>query len=348
MTTTTAASTAWLSTSSTGRDQKQQPPMASGVQLAADPANYRGLHLETIVLDNRLLHPLSARGVAPTTIKGHRKVLTWMKEEVRLDLREAPLAMAIIELVNRWRSQRGWRWSTTTTKMATIQGAMANLGAYGSMAGGQSRILLGSSPAWKMAMKACARKAREERGCQPKAVSASQIRSVCTNTALPMETRAAIALSWLTAGRCGDVLKLRFDDVTLNGATLMVCWKRGKTVGRRGPYTVSTTCPAALLPCLASFAQRIPGDMRPAFPNTTGKALKLALRSTGDRALEQRSVRRGALQQLAAQGLPTSTLLLFSGHTTARMLMRYLGHGRHATRDQTDMIHAAAMALTMG
>jgi hypothetical protein len=30
------------------------------------------------------------------------------------------------------------------------------------------------------------------------------------------------------------------------------------------------------------------------------------------------------------------------------MLMRYLGHGRHATRDQSEMINAAAMALSMG
>ena len=291
---------------------------------------------------------MSAHGLAPTTVKGHRKVLTWLRDELTLDLRHASLPMAVLSLVNRWRRERKWRWSTTTTKMATIQGALANLSVYGSMTGVPGRILLSTSPAWKLAMKAAARKAREEKGCQAKAVVGAQILQICTNLALPLETRAAIAVCWLTAGRGGDVLKLRKDDITLTGNKLMITWKRGKTVGRRGPYTVSTTCPAALLPSLYALTNYTTGDMHLAFPNTTGTMLKLALRSTGDRALEQRSIRRGALQQLSAQGLSTSTLMLFSGHTTPRMLMRYLGHGRFAHRDQTDMIVAAAMAFRLG
>ncbi len=40
-----------------------------------------------------------------------------------------------------------------------------------------------------------------------------------------------------------------------------------------------------------------------------------------------------------------AVLLLFSGHTAERMLMRYLGHGRLATADQERMIDASKMAL---
>ena len=52
--------------------------------------------------------------------------------------------------------------------------------------------------------------------------------------------------------------------------------------------------------------------LSPLFPSITGRAIKQALRSsTGDQLLEQRSLRRGALQELAAQGMALTTLLLF-------------------------------------
>mgnify|MGYP001573383159 FL=1 len=43
--------------------------------------------------------------------------------------------------------------------------------------------------------------------------------------------------------------------------------------------------------------------------------------------LQGRSLRRGSLQCLAAAGVPTETLLAFSGHTQLETLLRYLDFG---------------------
>ena len=44
-------------------------------------------------------------------------------------------------------------------------------------------------------------------------------------------------------------------------------------------------------------------------------------------------------------GMPLATLLLFSGHSTERMLLRYLGHGRMARCQHDEMIAVANMAF---
>jgi hypothetical protein len=51
------------------------------------------------------------------------------------------------------------------------------------------------------------------------------------------------------------------------------------------------------------------------------------------------------LQLLAAQKMPLATLMLFSGHTSERMLLRYLGHGRYAAKQTQTMIDAAKLAF---
>jgi hypothetical protein len=58
-----------------------------------------------------------------------------------------------------------------------------------------------------------------------------------------------------------------------------------------------------------------------------GRTVAAALKKV-DPALEQRSVRRGALQQMADEKVPDETLLLFSGHKRLETLKRYLEWGR--------------------
>ena len=64
-----------------------------------------------------------------------------------------------------------------------------------------------------------------------------------------------------------------------------------------------------------------------------------------DPTMEARSVRRGALQLLAAAEVPLPTLMLFSGHTNQRTLLRYLNWGVCATEQRSAMAVAGA-ALT--
>lgn len=57
-----------------------------------------------------------------------------------------------------------------------------------------------------------------------------------------------------------------------------------------------------------------------------------------DDDLELRSFRRGGLQRMASLGFNTETLLQFSRHTDAQMLMRYLNWGQHSAHRQQTMI----------
>ena len=339
--TTTRRSTASKRRSGFGRLPLLKHPFAEGSRpSAASPAPMRGYELSDLLLDPSCCPPMARGGLAPATMAGHRRELRRLAD-LPLDLLPAPADRALIEFLARQRRARGWKWSTTTTKFAQLQGALALLPLYAKVA---EPVLLRLSPAWRMAMKACQRRANEERGHQAKAATSTAIKTVLETDSIPWRRRAAILLAWLCAARCGDTLKLRRSDVTLLGQKLSVTWARGKTVARRGPYTVHTSVPATFLPLLQQALNEPMNEMTMLFPDVTGPQLKVALR-TVDPLLEQRSIRRGSLQTLASLGMPLSTLLLFSGHTSERMLLRYLGHGKLARCQQDSMLAVAGMAF---
>ncbi len=135
--------------------------------------------------------------------------------------------------------------------------------------------------------------------------------------------------------------------LTATGA-LQVTWTRGKTVACRGPHSVKSQVPTVAAQWRPLLEEFVGGPGTPTdrvFPDVSGLAIKLALRATGNATLEQRSIRRGSLQQLAAMNIKTKVLLRFSGHATERMLFRYLGHGRHAKVEQDSMLEAAKVAF---
>ena len=172
------------------------------------------------------------------------------------------------------------------------------------------------------------------------------IASVLQRAEIQTAKRAVILVAWVTAARVGDTLKLRKMDVSLTGRKMMVTWARGKTVEKRGAYTVHTMVPPEFLPLLRNVIDGTTNDSGLLFPTVTGPQIKIALR-TADPALEQRSIRRGALQMLAGLGMPMSTLLLFSGHTSERMLLKYLGHGKLAKVQENTMVEVAEMGFVM-
>ena len=344
---TTATSTQLWNKSGSGTLHKTQVNHGQP-SLANWAARLEGQHLATLRLVPHLLHPMAAGGLAPTTIKGHRKALRLLAEEITVDLQHAPLPNALLELINRRRRKRGWKWTTTVTCMSTIQGALALLPIYATMGSVNDPILLKHCPVWTMAMRAAARKAREQIGKQPKAATAAQVTRVLQNSLLSDEMRACVLLCWVTGSRCGDILKLRTIDFKIQQSSVMVTFCRGKTVAKRGAYTVSSVIPATTdaNPVKHYLNTRQGTSLSPLFPSITGRAIKQALRSsTGDQHLEQRSLRRGALQELAAQGMALTTLLLFSGHTTTAMLLRYLGHGTKAVAQNNAMIDAAKVTF---
>jgi integrase len=157
------------------------------------------------------------------------------------------------------------------------------------------------------------------------------INGLVQNGPSPFAEQAALA--WLTAARVGCILQLTRDNVTLVGSHLTVQFRRGKGVKARGPYTVPTACPAAWLPRLTAFlATRTDSDWLWPYPDLRQRtaaslAFTRSLRAAHP-ALEQRSLRRGALQVMAACGVDEATLLTYSGHTNVTMLRRYLDWGR--------------------
>ncbi len=99
-------------------------------------------------------------------------------------------------------------------------------------------------------------------------------------------------------------------------------FKRGKTVHARGGWTVHTKLPDEHREILTSWVW--PFKQRAALKTQ----VRLALRDVNP-ALSNRSIRRGSLQTMAANGVTMATLMEYSGHTR-EALRRYLGWGKLA------------------
>lgn len=301
--------------------------LASTVQLPGGDARRVGqpIHVADLkgrdavgfqVVDAGTPH-LARLGVAKSTAQAHKRCLRQLAKMPEV-LRDLPLGKALVEWHSRLRAERKWQWTTTVTRMATLHGALRLLPLY---TAAPYSILLKQDPTWVMAMRAAGQKARQQTPNQPKAATSEQVRraaELCPQLAV----RNALLLAWVTAGRGGDVLLLRPENVTVQGEVLAVNFCRGKTAKVRGPYTVHTTLPPQ---GFLEYLEAAKGQQW-LFPQVKGAHLKEALRLV-DPSLEQRSLRRGAIQALAASGLTDEELLHYSGHSSVQMLRRYLNYG---------------------
>lgn len=280
---------------------------------------------------------LARLGVAKSTAQAHRRALRQLSLMPE-NLRELPLGTALVEWHTRLREERRWQWTTTVTRMATVHGALRLLPIY---TASPYTILLKQDPTWVMAMRAAGQKARQQTPNQPKAATSAQVRRA-VELCPQVNVQNALRLSWLTAGRGGDILLLRPENVTVQGSTLSVNFVRGKTAKVRGPYTVHTTLPAPEF--LVFLDEAKSAQRRWLFPQVKGAQLKEALRVV-DPELEQRSLRRGAIQALAATGLTDEELLHYSGHSSVQMLRRYLNYGLKSGEAAGRAARAAVLRL---
>ena len=226
---------------------------------------------------------------------------------------------------------KSWLPTTMVVKMATAHGALRLLPLY---AEGELPVLMRESPLWMSAMKAAAKMAKQHPPVQPTAATWKEVEAAIskeTDTAV----RMALLLTWLTCGRGGDVLLLKPGNVELTdretkgGKVRMMSvgfWK-GKTVKTRGSYTVFTQPPPPTLLEEWKAYQKSAEGSNYLFKGVRGSQIKDALRRANPK-LEQRSLRRGAIQALAATGLKDEELLHYSGHTNVTMLRRYLNFGK--------------------
>jgi hypothetical protein len=281
--------------------------------------------LEMLKTQLPALPPLAHAALAATTVAEHRRTLVALQKHLAdtPTLHPVPIAKLLVLYVLQHRVTRRWRWATTMKNACMLQGSLAILPMYRDVA---MPINLAELTIWRQLLRAIARKTKEELPQQPLAATWVEVEQVLRSPSVPAATRAAIMISWFTAQRVGCVLQLDTRDCVLRQGRLAALFRKGKTVPFRGPYTVHTgPLPDWAIAFLADFLRR-----HTSFKDTTGAKVKEALRTVNSR-LEQRSLRRGSLQTLAKDPAMTDELLLwYSGHTSVRMLLRYLGWGMQA------------------
>ena len=156
--------------------------------------------------------------------------------------------------------------------------------------------------------------------------------------------RGLSMITWLHAARPSNTCLLLPENITVRQETLEILWIHHKTVKFRGPYTTCSTITqqqaAFLAPWVASFPRGsylLTEPMIPAILSQMRTVMRKVLPSA-----DMRAFRRGALITMAMAGVPAATLMLLSGHTDERTLMKYLGNGKYFETGRRLMIEATA------
>ena len=264
--------------------------------------------------------PWAVNALAASTRSTHQRMLKWLTE---IPPTQESLTQALGHFLEERRKRREWTWSTALKNAVSIQGALALLPLYRAVLAGLS---LKTDIFWTQLVASLGRSAKEEIPRVPKAMTPQTF--LATLAAERDRTKAAVLLlMWYTTQRVGCVLQLAREDVALNSVlgekTLTITFRRGKGAKTRGPYTVHTTKVTAHLRVLEGILNVHPKARL--FKLKTSQMLP-TIRLV-DPALEARSVRRGALQAMAAAGVPLELLMRYSGHTQEKTLLRYLNWG---------------------
>jgi hypothetical protein len=255
---------------------------------------------------------------------------------------------ALLMTLEAQRNQHHWSPPTWENILGTALGTLNRLSMYTDAVADMS---LADTAVWKDALRAAKIATREFQTKPPHPATKENVQVAITRQLEKgrKDIAAQIAIAWLTAARVGDVLQLKQENISLGSgptAKLDVQFRRGKTVRMKTAYTVQTTCPGEWIALVKECLDRAqPGHfLWPAASLTArkqmGKDVTQALRLSNPE-LEQRSLRRGALQTMADAGVPEEVLLMFSQHTSMSMLRRYLDWGRKGSHKASTSRNAA-------
>lgn len=274
--------------------------------------------------------------------------------EMPAELWSLPVDRAVVEVLERQRAKGKWRETTWAKAVGCAAGALSRITEY---AAGSCNLRLSDSPLWRDVMRQAAKKKTAQVKCQAEAASLEDVRKTvqrlqASQDPAAKQRAAQLAIMWLTCARPGCILQLKGRDVHLSAQNLQVVFVRGKAheLGK-GPLPVSSRVPAEWTGCIEA-ALKTPADRFIwQFPSLTArilavKALSADLRETR-RELQARSVRRGALQALAAAGVSEADILAFSGHSTVEVLRDYIGM-TEATKERTNRMRRGAAHLIGG
>jgi hypothetical protein len=282
-------------------------------------------------------HAMHRFHLAPSTVRAHKRVLRWLCSHLPPSNDSVDLAIPAAVAAKASDGQ-GWAPTSWLTHLNCIHGALAALFLYRRE---QVHVMMAGCPNWKAAIKNVQHLKPLHKPRQPKAATEEQVFEAMRLEPRP-EVRAALEVGWNVAGRGGDIRQLLISDLNVSkgsGATpptMTITFRRGKTA-KRDQYAVGVPLPSVDTMKFLE-AQRETGSW--AFPGLSGKDLMLALRRV-DPLLEQRSLRRGRLQHLAAKGWSDADLLEVSRHATIQMLRRYLDMGVVSATTRETAVRAA-------
>jgi len=243
------------------------------------------------------------------------------------------IASLAIECVRRDAAARGWKASTVAKELAVMAGALRDLPLYTTEASG---ILLQSNPEWKAAQRAIRRLETESDPAAVVPISQEQCMAALSGLRRDHPDAAVyLSVMWTLAARAGDVDGLRKCDVVIQPTAdperyrISVVQKFGKGARFRGVYYQEATLDRW-------SASRLKGMMGSGEPTQRLFGRCLELREIVRRALRKQnkdaalpSIRRGAIRQLASDGVPQAKLMELMGHRRVETLRRYLGLGHH-------------------
>lgn len=287
------------------------------------------------------LPPLMANALVKSTRLEHHRMLKTLSG-IPDDLTHLPLPIAIVTHLYTLSKRKAWASTTLFKYLCTAQGALKILPLYRL---DTPPIILSKDPNWTMAVKGARHLAVEHIPDQPPAATVDQVTRALSHATgtFKAHVRIIIMVGWLTAARLGCVRQLKSEDFSFKPESkqMDITFRRGKGVrARKSHYTVTTLIPAsAWWAEITAFVKSKPGFLFPKkFPDTH---LTKPLRFAG---LEQRSIRRGSLQAMAALKTSPAVLMNFSGHISETTLNRYLDFGKKRA-DLASLSLEAAKAL---
>lgn len=268
------------------------------------------------------------------TYRDHRRLLKLAASTIQKHKwQDLPLARAVLLSLQLLKGQgKGWKCSTTMKYAASIQGACKILPVHFE---GSPVVVLNDFPEWRLGCRTLQMEAKEERPTQALPATWPMIQDAI-GKASSTTVKVAILLCWLTAARVGCVLQLAVGDITTSAAGVSITFRHGKGVKARGPYTVHTVpIPKEYRKLWSQYlATR---HTRLFSLGLKGSTIKDTLRAAHPQ-LEQRSIRRGALQAMANNNASEETLMRFSGHTNVTTLRRYLNWNLVNSKVQKEMV----------
>lgn len=239
----------------------------------------------------------------------------------------------LLDRFEEMRLARKWKFSTARTALGALLGAQKRFGLP--LTREEQTLVNDFSRALDL-------KVIAEKVDYPEPLSATDAKATISGLYEANHKQAALwmLIQWATSCRphCAALLEKSNFHFTKTGISLT--FTRGKgAISRRQPYTVHTKVPDNWNNRLRRFVKL---SRDPLFPSS-GREYE-ALKKLGRCELKKSnklyklgSVRRGALEAIAAAGAPLETLMSFSGHKNAATLKRYLRWGREFAKEAASM-----------